>query len=82
MKPIWDDPNAENAYIIAGTDREAGLYHGLMMLNRPTPSGLDRWTLQFSTKQGFPEKGSALELIQSIFPNCPIGGVCRGEKGN
>jgi hypothetical protein len=55
------------------TDTETGLFHGAVYRNHPTPSGCDRWLLQFTTQEGFGNERDAAQAINKAadqaFPN-------------
>lgn len=61
----------DNMYLTTVTHKDTKLYHGVIMLNRPTPSGCDRWMIQTSTDIGFKTKPEALDCIRKCFPSIP-----------
>ncbi len=59
----------------AGTDRlievgkhkKTGLYHGMLFVNHPTPSGSKRYLLALSDNRGWPDKHTAkVEFEKSL----------------
>ena len=58
-------------YLTTAKHRDTGLYHGVLMLNRPTPSGCDRWMIQTSSDIGFKTNQEALDVIRKCFPSTP-----------
>ena len=54
-------------HIMAGRDRETGLWHGLFYRNHPTPSGEPRPMLRLSTTQGYETELEALRVMKSAF---------------
>lgn len=59
---------AVNAYIAIGQHEETGLFHGMVYRNHKKPSGLDRWLLSLSTKDGFQTERLAGEFMNAQFP--------------
>lgn len=54
-------------HIAIGEDKKTGLFHGLLFVSKPTPSGCDRPILSKSTTLGYISKQQALEAIKSML---------------
>ena len=50
------------------THKITHLYHGAIYVNRPTPSGCDRWLLQTTTNEGYQTSRSAALIMNERFP--------------
>lgn len=46
-----------------------GLYHGIIYINKPTPSGCDRWLLDKSTTEGYQTYNTAALIMNKDFPD-------------
>ena len=56
-------------HIVVAKHKETKKHHGLLYVNRPTPSGCDRPVLQYSTKCGFDTEQEAIDsIVSSLKP--------------
>lgn len=46
-------------FVTVGQHRETGQWHGMLMVNHPTPSGCERWMVAYSDKRGWPNERTA-----------------------
>lgn len=46
-----------------------GLYYGVIYVNKPTPSGCDRWLLDKSTTENYQTYNTAALLMNNNFPD-------------
>lgn len=53
----------KDCHVTAGQHRETNKFHGMLMLNHPTPSGCDRWMTVLTDNRGF----DTLEEAQTKF---------------
>jgi len=56
----------DEQYITAGQHRETRQWHGLLMVNHPTPSGCARWMMLYSDKRGWPDAQTAVDEFAKI----------------
>lgn len=56
---------APDRYIAIGKHEDTGLFHGLLYVNKPTPSGMYRPILALSTTEGRTTEQEALDLMLS-----------------
>lgn len=52
-------------YVVTARHKDTGLWHALLFVNHPTPSGLDRPILKLSTTKGCETEQGALDLMVS-----------------
>ena len=48
-------------YITAAKHKDTKEWHGIFMLNHPTPSGCDRWMMVYSDSRGWDTKKRAIK---------------------
>jgi hypothetical protein len=54
-------------YVTAGQHRETKLWHGMLMINHPTPSGCDRWMMAYSDSRGWPDEKTAKAEFKKLL---------------
>lgn len=57
------------AHLAVIQSTETGLFHGALYVNRPTPSGCDRYVLTKSTSTGYGTRRTAALVINNDFPD-------------
>lgn len=58
-----------DGYVGVILDRRTGLHHGALYVNKPTPSGADRYLLSLSVKEGRRSARAAGEDGNASFPD-------------
>jgi hypothetical protein len=57
-----------NKYVAVAQHRETKKWHGVLMINHPTPSGCERWLMAFSDSRGFEDPNNAIGQFRNILP--------------
>lgn len=59
----------DDQYITAAQHKETGKWHGVLMLNHPTPSGCERWMMAYSDKRGWDSEEIAKKEFVALSPD-------------
>ena len=57
----------DNKEIVALQHKDTGEWHGVLMVNHPTPSGCERWMLAYSDKRGWPDAETAKSKFRELL---------------
>jgi len=61
------DAAGDEKYVTAGQHRETKKWHGMLMVNHPTPSGSSRYLLACSDKRGWSDSETAIREMNQIL---------------
>lgn len=56
----------DGQYITAAQHRETKKWHGILMINHPTPSGCDRWMMGYSDNRGWDSHKQAVDEFVAV----------------
>lgn len=56
----------KDQYITAGQHKDTKKWHGILMLNHPTPSGCERWMMAYSDKRGWDSAKIAVKEFKKV----------------
>lgn len=54
-------------YVTAGQHKETKQWHGVLMVNHPTPSGCARFMMSYSDQRGWPDEATAKKEFEKAL---------------
>jgi hypothetical protein len=58
----------DQQYITAAQHKNTNQWHGILVVNHPTPSGCDRWMVVYSDNRGWDTPSEALDKFVEASP--------------
>jgi hypothetical protein len=58
----------DDQYITAFQHEKTHKWHGVLMINHPTPSGCERWMMAYSDKRGWKTPKQAMDKFVAVSP--------------